>query len=262
MKKLIISENQRFNMLTVKEEVRRPNNHRAFICKCDCGKTREVLLMHLTRSLIISCGCYRRYIHTKHNMHNSREYSTWENMIQRCKNPKAKKYYLYGGRGITVCDRWSKSFQNFYEDMGPRPEKTSLDRIDPNKGYYKDNCRWATDREQLANLRLFNNKVGLEGEIKTVEQWILDLKINRETFKSRILRGLSFKEALFSDVDIITLDLSNKQQSISRLSKFLTENNFDKQEVLNFLDTDSEEPINGYIVRYLKSFEKWPNKYN
>jgi hypothetical protein len=73
-------------------------------------------------------------------------------MLQRCTNPKRDYYHHYGGRGITVCDRW-KIFTNFLEDMGARPTGTSLDRIDPNKGYYKENCRWATSAEQSSNRR-------------------------------------------------------------------------------------------------------------
>ncbi len=82
----------------------------------------------------------------------SPEYQSWNCMIQRCTNPKRTYYHYYGGRGITVCDRW-KVFTNFLEDMGARPVGTSLDRIDPNKGYYKENCRWATPTEQASNRR-------------------------------------------------------------------------------------------------------------
>lgn len=80
-------------------------------------------------------------------------YSSWHNMKQRCNNPNDKDYIRYGKRGITVCERWN-SFDNFLEDMGERPKGTTLDRIDNSKGYYPENCRWATKKEQTHNSRV------------------------------------------------------------------------------------------------------------
>lgn len=77
----------------------------------------------------------------------------WHNLKTRCQNPKIEKYQLYGARGITVCDRWNKDFRNFLEDMGVMPEGYTLDRIDPNQGYFKDNCRWACKARQAHNRR-------------------------------------------------------------------------------------------------------------
>lgn len=254
MKRLDIAIGQKFNMLTVLEELPIGSNGRVLKCRCDCGTVKEVLLPHLVRSLIKSCGCHRRKLATKHGMCGSREYSSWENMIQRCINPKTRKYHLYGGRGITVCDRWTNSFKDFYEDVGPRPKNTSLDRKDNEKGYYKENCKWSNPREQLVNVRTFPHSVRYAGILKTVEDWLVELKLDRNVFKSRVLRGLNFKEALFCDVDIIALNIVNKQYVIYELSQFLAETAFEKEKVLELLDSEHEEPYQNYLVRYLSGY--------
>lgn len=261
MKRLEIVTGQKFNMLTILEEIPKEFSRRTFRCQCSCGNIKEVLLNHLVRSLIKSCGCHRRKMATRHGMWESREYSSWENMIQRCTNPKARKYYLYGGRGITVCDKWSSSFKFFYDDMGPRPDNTSLDRIDSNKGYYKENCKWSNPREQFVNVRFFNQPIKYNNILKTVEEWLCVLNIKRDLFKLRVLRGLTFKEALFCDFDIIVLNVVNKQQSIYNLSQFLTDTSFEKEKILELLDCDHEEPYLGYLIRYLTGFNNWPIKY-
>jgi hypothetical protein len=89
--------------------------------------------------------------------------STWQHIIQRCTNPAAKEYKDYGGRGITICSRWL-DFKNFLEDMGLKPKGTSIDRIDNNSGYFKDNCRWATPEVQARNRRTYkNNRTSITG---------------------------------------------------------------------------------------------------
>lgn len=92
-----------------------------------------------------------RKLYEKHRMTKSPEYGIWKSMINRCTLPNAHAYHRYGGRGITVCDRWLNSFTNFYEDMGKRPSGLTLDRVDNEKGYSPENCKWATKYEQRMN---------------------------------------------------------------------------------------------------------------
>jgi hypothetical protein len=125
-------------------------------CICDCGTERVVIGKDLTTGKSISCGCYRDEVlrdHVKtHGKSETRVYGIWLHMRGRCLVPTNHRYPLYGGRGITICERWM-TFQNFYEDMGDPPPGMSLDRIDNSRGYSPDNCRWATQRQQVHNSR-------------------------------------------------------------------------------------------------------------
>lgn len=117
--------------------------------KCSCGKEKRIQSHHVKSGATKSCGCLQE----KHNMWKNREYSSWQSMKARCDNPNRNSYKYYGGRGIRVCKEWSNSFQRFFDDMGNRPMGTSLDRIDVNGDYNKDNCRWADAKTQARNKR-------------------------------------------------------------------------------------------------------------
>lgn len=114
-------------------------------------------------------------------------------MIQRCTNSKNTGYYMYGGSGITVCDQWLK-FENFYNDMGDCGDN-SLDRIDNTKGYYKDNCRWATKSEQ-ANNRCSTNLFTINGITKSVAQWAKSIGQRKGALYYRISIGMTIEEAV------------------------------------------------------------------
>lgn len=129
-------------------------------CWCDCGVEKSVRVDALTSGATQSCGCMgveRRSIATalrsfKHGMRWTREYASWSQMKVRCQDPNNHKFKDYGGRGIKVCASW-QAFENFYRDMGPRPEGTSLDRIDVDGDYAPGNCRWADAKTQRSNRR-------------------------------------------------------------------------------------------------------------
>ena len=125
----------------------------------------------------------------------SKTYRSWESMKGRCYNKNDPSYPRYGERGITVCDRWLHSFENFFEDMGERPPSKTLDRINNDGNYEPGNCKWATNKEQQNNMHN-NNLINFNGKILSVSVWAVNLSIKRNTLNSRLIRGWSINRAL------------------------------------------------------------------
>lgn len=121
--------------------------------RCDCGATKVIRLSHVKAGLIVSCGCHKAAKVRTHGRSRTPEHAVWAAMIQRCRNPNSPNRHNYGARGITVCERWG-DFANFLEDMGLRPAPDmTLDRIDNDKGYSPENCRWVSKKGNARNTR-------------------------------------------------------------------------------------------------------------
>jgi hypothetical protein len=150
---------QRFGLLVVVQAspLRQSNGGCMWDCICDCGKTTTTAQWNLKNGGTKSCGCLKAHNNFRHGKAATGMYDSWVSMIQRCTNPNSPAFEKYGKCGISVCERWLSSFKNFLEDMGERPEGTSIDRIDPTGNYEPSNCRWANKTEQMYNQNLRNN---------------------------------------------------------------------------------------------------------
>jgi hypothetical protein len=172
IEKDLIFKGRKFGLLTATQLSSRDSRGRAFwLCQCDCGsEPKEHAAYSLKRGDVESCGCLQKKrtseANTTHGQTpvsgHSPEYRTWHMILNRCLNPKADNYNYYGGRGISVCERWL-SFENFFADMGTRPSlKHSIDRKNTNGNYEPNNCRWATPKEQANNRRKRKPKITLD----------------------------------------------------------------------------------------------------
>lgn len=244
---------QRFGRLVALERVGgtlAPNGTRQSMwkCRCDCGNETVVKYIALTSVNTRSCGCWEeenRHTNMQKSIEQRRKsasmsfmgnleahplYRTWKSMLMRCNNPNVKGYKHYGGRGIKVCDRWSGhlGFENFVNDMGERPVGTTLDRIDYNKDYCPENCRWATD-EQQANNKTDNVYIIAGDRQITAKQFCKMLGLNYWTVIKQIERGL--------DVDLLVkyrnMDLRTK--AFRRNSEYYNHNRVVSDEVMKLL---------------------------
>ena len=175
-----------------------------FPCRCDCGTIKKIPAYDVIRGHIKSCGClqkeqYKNGKSKTHGMSRSPFYSSWRCMINRCTNPNNEEYHNYGKRGIMICEQWRK-FENFYSDMFPIYKKgLYLERIDNSKGYYPENCTWATPKEQ-ANNRRSNRILEFNGQHKNIRQWSDDTGIKFSTIIARLRYGWTTKHTLTAPV--------------------------------------------------------------
>lgn len=187
-----------FGQLTVQRRGPNKGAHAGWVCVCTCGAKKVVAGNELKKGSTLSCGCHRSKrmagMNETHGMANTSEYRSWCAMWNRCSNPNSHNYKRYAARGISVCKRWAK-FENFFADMGPRPEGCTLERVNNDKGYSKANCVWATLRQQQNNIRT-NRRVTWKGRTMTVAEWARELGINYQTLSWRLRNGWSVGRAL------------------------------------------------------------------
>lgn len=185
-----------------------------WFCKCSCGTERAVSGADLRNGKSVSCGCYSEELkrqRRKHGKAKSKVYKTWGNMKNRCLNEDTPDYKYYGAMGVTICDEWASSFENFYKDMGdpPTPEHT-LERKDVEKGYSPENCIWATRKEQTRN-RKCTIKYEYKGESKAASQWDEDLGLPLGTVHNRVTKlGWDVEKAIETPIKTHSKDWIEK----------------------------------------------------
>lgn len=204
--KLAIHLGDKYGRLTIIKEL--PSHvypagdtQRRILCRCECGKEVAVNLGSLRSKHTTSCGCYNAELNAKrqlrHGMSKTSENRIYRGMKGRCFNKNNQDWQQYGGRGISVCERWlgPNGFKHFLEDMGRRPSrKHQIDRIDNDKGYSPDNCRWATIIEQRRNTRV-NRMITYKGKTQCLADWCDDLSIEYCVLQTRLDRGWPVEKA-------------------------------------------------------------------
>lgn len=195
---------QRFTRLLVEAFAgRRRFSKPYWLCLCDCGTTTVIAGSSLVRGFTRSCGCLAterkendaRGFQPIHGMTDTPTFKRWSSMLARCYKSSDISYPNYGGRGISVCDRWRTSFQAFYDDMGPAPNGRQLDRIDNDGNYEPGNCRWAT-LEQQGNNRRTNRLLTYEGQRMTLAQWNKAQGFPKNVLHKRLAAGWTLARAL------------------------------------------------------------------
>lgn len=221
-------EGQTFGRLTVISYAGKSTSKRClWRCRCKCGNETVLLSASLGEGRTQSCGCLTRQRtverNTIHNLTGSAEHNVWMAMLRRCSDSKQRCFSSYGGRGITVCDRWKDSFQNFLEDMGERPSKHhSIEREDNDGHYCPENCVWALPDKQSRNTRR-TRMLTHDGKTMCLSDWAKEAGISKVTLSDRLKAGWSVSKALQKKVTKARLlTCGGKRQSVPEWSKELS----------------------------------------
>ena len=227
MAKSISRNGEKFGRLTIIREKKYKNSkHLTVVCVCECGNIKEIRKSHVISGETLSCGCFaseraretinkiretriispearirmggKTQFKKTHGMKGTKTYSVWSSMKARCYTKSCGSYKSYGARGIRVCDAWI-SFEGFFKDMGEATEGKSIDRIDNNGNYSKDNCRWADAKTQQRNKRT-NIFLTIDGVSKTIAEWSELTGIKRDTISKRLQYGWDHKKAVMKEV--------------------------------------------------------------
>lgn len=202
---------QRFGRLTaISAEKDKEGRRYIWTCLCDCGNYTKATTVSLTHGLKKSCGCIQRDIlyerNEKHGHSRERLYNVWKGMRSRCRNPHHKSYFKYGGRGIDVCHEWDdyEAFRQWALSNGYQEDAKygicTLDRVDVNKGYAPDNCRWVDELTQANNTRV-NRLLTYNGKTQTVAEWSRELEISLHILYARLnALGWSVEKTLSTPV--------------------------------------------------------------
>lgn len=188
-----------FGMLTILESPARMADK--VLCRCACGVEKRINAGNIASGKSRSCGCRvaeraRERMRT-HGMKESPEYVAWCNAKARCHRKTHPRYAEWGGRGISMCDRWRESFESFLADMGPRPSPGhSIDRIDGSRWYEPGNCRWATAKVQSTNRPSWTNTITFDGRTQTITEWAAEVGIARKSLYDRLAIGWTVERAM------------------------------------------------------------------
>lgn len=198
---IINLKGRKFGMFTIIDFESRENLKTKWKCLCDCGNIFIVDGGNIHNGHTKSCGCLRKEVTSKrlstHRRSRTSEYRIWGAMKDRCYNPNTKNYSDYGCRGIKICDRWKYSFENFIEDIGFKPTKNhSIDRINNDLDYSKENCKWSTKKKQNNNKRT-NMYFTINGVTKSLSDWCVLNNIDYKRTWQRVVRlGLPIEDAM------------------------------------------------------------------
>ena len=197
MPKVIDLAGKRFGkLLVIKKAGINKQGFNYWLCKCDCGNEKEIISSNLLRGQTKSCGCskYTGEFTKTHGMRKTRFYRIWCAIKTRCYNAKSIEYENYGGRGIKVCESW-KQFENFFKDMhNTYKDDLTIDRINVNGDYCKENCKWSTPKEQGNNKR-YNKYYTIDGVTDTMSNLCEKYKLGYGIVKNRIRYGWDIEKA-------------------------------------------------------------------